>query len=142
MKKVRTTSCGTATVRKSGDRLEVLLVQPRAWQDKWAFPKGHMDEGETEEETAARETLEETGVMVQVLPHLISSFEIKMKYEHKTVYIFLAMPTDPTNCEPQPQDDENHDVRWWPLDELPTPIQSQESTFALLVDATRRWSFD
>lgn len=40
-----------------------LLVQGR-WSHKWGFPKGHQEEGETEEETAIRELFEETGVLV------------------------------------------------------------------------------
>jgi ADP-ribose pyrophosphatase YjhB (NUDIX family) len=135
--KIKTISCGTATLRKSKDGYEVLLVQPRAWQEKWAFPKGHLDEGETQEDAAVRETLEETGVAVQLLPHLLGSFEVKMKHEHKTVFIYLATPTNEAACEPDPKDDENHDVRWWPLNALPQPIQSQETIFAALEDAAR-----
>lgn len=40
-----------------------LLVQGR-WSRKWGFPKGHQEEGESEEETAIRELFEETGVLV------------------------------------------------------------------------------
>lgn len=39
----------------------VLLVKGRH-SGKWSFPKGHPNEGETEFEAAARETMEETGL--------------------------------------------------------------------------------
>ena len=39
----------------------VLLVFGKKSQ-KWGFPKGHMEMGETEEETAIRELREETGI--------------------------------------------------------------------------------
>jgi tRNA nucleotidyltransferase (CCA-adding enzyme) len=39
----------------------VLLVFGKKSQ-KWGFPKGHMEMGETEEETALRELREETGI--------------------------------------------------------------------------------
>lgn len=136
--KIRTKSCGTATVRSGSRGLEVLLVQPRAWQDKWAFPKGHMDPGEVEEQTAVRETFEETGVEVQLLPVVLGTFDVKLKHEHKTVVIYMAQPTFPEDCEPEPWDGENHDVRWWPLSALPQPIQSQENIFANLVVTVER----
>ena len=34
----------------------------------WAFPKGHVEKGETETETAVREVLEETGVPIEIEP--------------------------------------------------------------------------
>jgi len=33
--------------------------------EKWGFPKGHMEMGETEEQTALREFFEETGIRIQ-----------------------------------------------------------------------------
>jgi bis(5'-nucleosidyl)-tetraphosphatase len=136
--KIRTNSCGTATVRSGSRGLEVLLVQPRSWQDKWAFPKGHVDEGESDEDAAVRETLEETGVSVQLLPVILGTFDVRLKHEHKTVVIYVAQPTNPEECEPNPQDGENHAVRWWPLTALPQPIQSQEGIFAGLVGTVER----
>lgn len=131
--KLKTKSCGTATVRAGATELEVLLVQPRAWQDKWAFPKGHVDEGETDEDAAVRETYEETGVQVMLLPHILGTFDVNLKHEHKTVVIYMAEPVEGTSTEPNPQDGENHDVRWWPVSALPQPIQSQEVIFEGLV---------
>ncbi len=51
-------SCGTIIC--DGDK--VLLIA--SLQGDWGFPKGHVDEGETEEETALRETKEETNLDV------------------------------------------------------------------------------
>ncbi len=34
----------------------------------WSFPKGHIEAGESAEEAAVRETLEETGLNVELLP--------------------------------------------------------------------------
>ncbi len=44
---------------KSGN-LEVLLIQDS--KDRWTIPKGHIEEGETAQETAIREIGEEAGV--------------------------------------------------------------------------------
>ncbi len=47
------------------DEVDVVLVHPSGNYNrraKWSIPKGLPDDGETDEETARRETLEETGV--------------------------------------------------------------------------------
>ena len=44
---------------KSGD-VEILLIQDA--KDRWTIPKGHIEEGETAQETAIREIGEEAGI--------------------------------------------------------------------------------
>ncbi len=46
--------------KKTND-VEILLIQDA--KDRWTIPKGHIEEGETAKETAAREIGEETGLM-------------------------------------------------------------------------------
>ena len=57
---VKEKSCGTICF--DGDK--VLMVKHNAGH--CAFPKGHVEEGETEFETAIRETKEETGIDVEI----------------------------------------------------------------------------
>ena len=57
-------SCGALVVRRIGDEPEVLLIKHRGGH--WAFPKGHVENNETEEETAVREVQEETGLTVKL----------------------------------------------------------------------------
>lgn len=45
---------------KTGD-VEILLIQDA--KDRWTIPKGHIEEGETAQETALREIGEEAGIM-------------------------------------------------------------------------------
>ena len=40
--------------------VEILLIQDA--KDRWTVPKGHIEEGESAKETAAREITEETGL--------------------------------------------------------------------------------
>jgi len=53
---------GGIVVRKSGDRLSVLLVRAKRDPNVWIFPKGHIEPGETAADAALRETREESGV--------------------------------------------------------------------------------
>ena len=51
----------------AGGRVEVACIYREARGD-WTFPKGKLDEGETFEQGALREVLEETGMRVSVDP--------------------------------------------------------------------------
>jgi 8-oxo-dGTP pyrophosphatase MutT (NUDIX family) len=97
-----------------------------------------MNTDEIEEDTAVRETYEETGIEVELLLFVVGTFDVKLKHEQKTVIIYLAQPLNPDTCEPEPIDDENYDVRWWPLNALPEPIQSQEIVFINLINVVQR----
>src|SRR5690606_867902 len=59
-------SAGTLLYRRADDgSFAVLIVHPSGnynRRDPWGIPKGLLDEGESLEEAARRETLEETGV--------------------------------------------------------------------------------
>ena len=56
-------SCGAIVFRKFHGNVEILLIN-HANGGHWSFPKGHVEDGETEVETATREIFEETGLTV------------------------------------------------------------------------------
>lgn len=70
-------SCGAVIYRNNGG-IEYLLIENKKGDapGHWGFPKGHMDQGETEHETALREITEETGLRVS----LIGSFRYIERY--------------------------------------------------------------
>lgn len=58
-------AAGTLLYRETGNGLEVLIVHPSGPYNRgkpWSIPKGEADDGESLEETARRETFEETGL--------------------------------------------------------------------------------
>ena len=88
-------SCGAVVYRIEDGRRKFLLIRNRR-SAHWGFPKGHIEKGETKEETAIREVLEETGLHIKILPDFVkkSDYTIQGKIE-KSVLIFLAK-TDET----------------------------------------------
>lgn len=58
-------SCGAVVFMECGHELRVLLIR-HVNGGHWAFPKGHVEQGETEEQTALREIFEETGLHVRL----------------------------------------------------------------------------
>lgn len=57
-------SCGAVVYRQQDSWAEVLLICHKNG-GHWAFPKGHVEKGEAEVETAQREIWEETGLKVK-----------------------------------------------------------------------------
>ena len=54
------TAGGIVFRRTHDDKIEILLIQDA--KDRWTIPKGHIEEGETAKQTAAREIGEEAGL--------------------------------------------------------------------------------
>lgn len=59
-------SCGAVVFTRVNGQIQYLLI--KNLRGIYGFPKGHMEAGETEEETALREIFEEVGVQVQLIP--------------------------------------------------------------------------
>ena len=55
-------SCGAVVYCQEDNEIRYLLAYERSGY--WVFPKGHMEEGESEHDTALREVKEETGLDV------------------------------------------------------------------------------
>ncbi len=83
-------SCGAVVIRNDNGNTKYLLIRNKR-SAHWGFPKGHIEPGETKEETAIREVLEETGLNIRIIPGFVkkSEYSIQGKIE-KSVSIFLA----------------------------------------------------
>ncbi len=88
----------------------------------WSLPKGHIELGETAEQTAIREVAEETGIKGDVLASLGSIdywFVTEGRRVHKTVHHYLLRFL---GGELSDHDLEVSEVAWVPLDELPSRL--------------------
>ena len=81
-----------------GEPLYLLLHYPssvKAKREYWDLPKGHMEKGESEEETVRREVQEETGIQdIEIFEGFRTTihywFEAKGQKISKTVVFYLA----------------------------------------------------
>lgn len=88
------TCCGVIPLQKKGQAWWVFLIQHRAG-GYWSFPKGHVENGESYQETASRELHEETALKVKAwleAPILQERYVFERGQDKidKTVYYFLA----------------------------------------------------
>lgn len=80
-------SVGAVVFRNDGGKIKYLLLHYRPsgrTSDKnsghWDFPKGHIEKGETEDETLRREMKEETGIAdLKIIPN----FKIAIRYFYR-----------------------------------------------------------
>ncbi len=96
-------SCGAVVFRNDANEKKFLLIRNKR-SAHWGFPKGHIEPGENNEQTAIREVLEETGINIRVLPNFkkCSEYTIQGRIE-KSVSIFLA-ETDDVEYTIQPEE--------------------------------------
>ncbi len=106
-------SCGALVVRLADSEPQVLLIKHNGGH--WAFPKGHVEDGETEEETAFREVREETGLSVKIDTRYRETVTFSpAPRTMKDVVYFVATVLGGVET---PQLSEVSDVRWVSFDE-------------------------
>lgn len=105
-------SCGCIII---DDNNKVLLICGNK-SNFWGFPKGHMEEGETEIETALREVKEEVGLDVKIdeEKRYTLNYLIEDKKVDKTTILYLAKPLSSNVIK---QDAEVSDTKWCTFDE-------------------------
>ncbi len=106
-------SCGAIVYRIINSETRFLLIKNKR-SANWGFPKGHIERGENEKETAYREVLEEAGIRIRFLPdfRFRSEYSIQGRIE-KQVVIFLATTDDTTT---RIQQEEIEEYLWLKFD--------------------------
>lgn len=97
----------------TGPGRRYLITRGSRPPHEWVLPKGHIDPGETAEEAACREVLEETGVVAEVVA---PAGEERFVYDGRDVRVrYFAMRATGTGTAI-----EDRDVQWCALEEALT----------------------
>ena len=102
-------SCGCIII----DNRKVLLVKQTSGD--WGFPKGHVENNETEIETAIRETKEETNIDVEIdeKHRYVIEYSTKENVWKEVVYYIAKMKSN--TCIPQESEIEK--IEWLVFEE-------------------------
>ena len=121
MRRVDETSAGGLVLDYRGPEARGALIGrlDRRGRLLWSLPKGHVEQGETEPETAVREVHEETGIHGAVIGKLGTIdfwFVADGRRVHKTVHHFLLVADG--DLELSDADVEVSEVAWVPMAEI------------------------
>lgn len=123
----RKVAAGGVVIRQNNEGFQEVLLVQQSEHKGWGFPKGHMDPGETPEQTALREVEEETGVCGRILQKLVPTYysfvNKKGKTIDKTVHWFL-MSYEKTGIQTHAH--EIDVVEWIPVDRVPERLTFKE----------------
>lgn len=107
-------SCGVLPYRLIGGQREYLIVFEQ-FSQCWSLPKGHMEAGETEVETALRELFEETGLAAKLDTSATAVIEYPISpISRKQVVFFLGE----VSGTPKTREGEIECFKWVKTDEL------------------------
>jgi 8-oxo-dGTP pyrophosphatase MutT (NUDIX family) len=114
-KAVKEYTAGGVVFRIKNNQLEFLLLQDV--KGRWSIPKGHVESGETLEQTAIREIGEETGLfgikIIDKLDKIHFFYRMNGKLIFMTTFVFLMEATEPDEVL-QPEKSEGIiDVSWF-----------------------------
>ena len=105
-------ACGTIVINDG----KVLVIKQK--QGFWGFPKGHMEQGESEIQTAIRETKEETNldVIIENKTRFCLNYIIEDENINKEVVYYIAKVDGKINIKPQIE--EVNSIAWIDIDKV------------------------
>ena len=106
-------SCGAVIYTDSGGRRLFLVELMRKGHS--SLCKGHVEENETEHETAAREIREETGLSVAFVNGFRETIEYSPDPGCKKTGVFFLAESESTGVKAQ--EEEVREIRWLPFEE-------------------------
>lgn len=108
-------SCGVLPYRETEAGREYLIVFEQ-FSQCWSLPKGHMEPGETEAETAQRELFEETGLTADLDLSDTAAVEYPISPVARKQVVFFA---GKVSGSPRIREGEIERFRWVRAEELP-----------------------
>ncbi len=126
---VREPTAGGIVWRRSenGDgKVEILLIQDA--KDRWTIPKGHIEEGETAQQTAVREIGEEAGLPKVEVQGWLGKIHFRYRRIDKlvlmTTQIYLVKALGDTNAIKK--EDWMNGIQWFPFHDALDVIEYED----------------
>ena len=122
-----------------------MLLLDRPDRNEVRLPKGHVDPGESHEQTALRETMEESGyaelAIVADLGERVVEFDHKSRHYHRLEHYYLMRKLGDGQAPRTPKDAAQFQPLWVPLDEalamLTFPAEEEVARAAIEVYRTQ-----
>ena len=112
-----TQKAGTVLVNLSNKKIALVFRKDKLGYE---FPKGHLEEGETLEECAVRETEEETGRKNHIVEKLEKLNYITGKGEEVALHMYLAI--DDGRTHEIIEEDLKEEISWFGVDEVDSKL--------------------
>jgi len=116
-------AAGGVVVRDDGGGPKALVIHRPKYED-WSLPKGKLDPGESFEQAAVREVMEETGFTTELVEPLGEVAYRDRKARPKRVRYWLMEPLDGAFAP----NDEVDEVRWVDVDEAAALLNYERDT--------------
>jgi 8-oxo-dGTP pyrophosphatase MutT (NUDIX family) len=114
-KAVREYTAGGMVFRHAGGTVDILMIQDR--MGRWTIPKGHVEEGESLEQTALREVGEETGLHDMAIRDKLDKIHFFYRKEGKlifmTTHVFLMEALGDTEAVVPEESEGIVDAKWF-----------------------------
>ncbi len=108
-------SCGCLVFTAESGKPSLLLIRNKR-AGNISFPKGHVEEGETERQTAERELFEETGVSLKITEPFRTVINYKISADALKDVVYFAALSDKVVLTPQ--EEEISEIFWVELDRV------------------------
>ena len=115
-------SAGAIIFRRENNKIYYLLLHypssAKALKEYWDLPKGHIEKGEDEIETAKREVKEETGLKdIEFIDGFRETIKYFFKFQGKTVLKFVTFYLTETKIKKVKISREHTGFKWLPFKE-------------------------
>lgn len=123
---VREPTAGGIVFRHGEKGVEILLIQDA--KDRWTIPKGHIEEGETAQQTARREIGEEAGLKEVDILGWLGKIHFRYRRIDKlvlmTTQIYLVRAKGDTNAIQK--EEWMNGIKWFPFHEALDAIEYED----------------
>jgi|GEM_PF-405383 len=118
LKATREYTAGGVVFRRQAGRIDILMIQDRL--GRWTIPKGHVEAGESLEQTALREVAEETGLQRFRIGEKLDTLRFFYRKDGKLIFmttdVFLMEALGDTETLSQGDSAGIVDVKWFPAE--------------------------